>query len=246
MKKISAIVLAVLLLIWAHACAEEILFRDIPWGSSLDYVEEVFDEGGFYSAHDEAYVPYWESYKHQTDILFGSTQYPVGWVGYYSFYGELDVGGYSVEDVQVWYSYGIDDDIALKSKQDSEMYAATYVFGVVDVKGAYEDIKQKMSALYGECVEECVADGGIMYAGEESTQYDTVEMIATWHGDESTEARLVMSASNLGTEDYLHNYLMLHYGKSNHDKQLEQLVKVIEWDMILQEEENRNSDTNGL
>ena len=56
MKKFLTFLLA-FLMISSVACAEEITFRGIPWGSSVTQVEQAFDSDIFFNTFDDADMP---------------------------------------------------------------------------------------------------------------------------------------------------------------------------------------------
>lgn len=245
MKRIIALVL-VFVLLGSVSFAEEILFRDIPWGASLSDVESYIAEIGYYSAYDEMCMSYWDEENMPPLAFVNSTVYPTGWQGYCYSGGELSVAGYQVDGIQVLCHYGLSDSGILRSKEDSVYYMAAYVLLATDIESAYTDLYEKLTGLYGNGVENTEYSEGFTYYEDKKIDYDVTEKEAVWYGDNNTSVRLEASYSSLGPEDYFHNSLMIYYGKTDHDATLDEIDDAVERELILGEAENRTDDVSGL
>lgn len=228
------------------ASAAEITFRGIPWGSDIGAVEDALPENGYFYANGDAYIPYWESCATWDEMLFGQTAYPSGWTGLASYYDGQKVAGYNISQIQTWSHYGLEGNSVLRSEDDSKFYAAQYTFDVVDISGAYEDIKQKMTDLYGPCIENVEISSGGIYGIDGMDKYEATAKVAEWLGDNGGQARLVMECNTLGPENYTHHYLILYYGKADSTAEIERVVECVEAEAISEENANRTDDTNGL
>ena len=120
-RLISTLVLLVVLV--STAIADEILFRDIPWGSNTFHVEKSVRDfaGGYDSTLDDMPTPYWP--EDPFDILSAYTSYETGW-NVYTYTDELNVAGYPVISVDAFCHYGIKDDVLSRDKNDGEFYQA--------------------------------------------------------------------------------------------------------------------------
>ena len=63
---------------------------------------------------------------------------------------EMKVAGYEVEDCMLLFSAVFKDDTYILSNEDSALYAAQYTIKPVDSEAAMEDLKNKISSIYGE------------------------------------------------------------------------------------------------
>lgn len=245
MRKILTFLLA-FLMISSVACAEEITFRGIPWGSSMSKVEESFDSDMFYT-HDEATVRRWENITEQVDWehLY---DYPDGWECLYMGFGEyaMKVAGYDViMSVACRYGIGENNEI-LKDKSDSVLCSASYTFDVIDYVAAYDDLKVKLTSLYGDGIETTDTDEGYYWGMNTSDEYHTTVKVTTWVGENDTEAKLYCSVDDVDDPLLQNDLLVLYYGKTSEDENIERLQKLLHVEALSNEQESRNDDTSGL
>ena len=260
MKKLI-VVLLIATMLSSNALAQEILFRGIPWGTSIKIAEEEVDDiSNYCGSHDGAILPYWEG--HTTNPLFlpNNTSYGSGYLCYATFaagdfaeYGKsLMVAGHYVGDVRMWFRYGVIDGELAKEASDSELYMAQYSFSVMDIASAYEDIKSKMIGIYGEGKETVEDDDGLSYGVDSNgdlvkTEYTIHKKSTIWYGENGTAAKLESSISSRpAEEDYLCHYLNLTYAKTDEDEKLEQVEKLVKAELLKAEAANITSDTSGL
>ena len=156
MKRIIAFLTALLLAVGCSlsACAQEtrpITFRGVPWdtahdeaikqlqmdgvsldtyamGTKMKTIEDIIYDGiGFYN--------YEAAFCHRID--FQSSKF--------------NVAGYSDADVLVYFVYAPDNSGNFTAEEkDSVFFAAKYELDVNDVAAVREDLKAKLSSLYGE------------------------------------------------------------------------------------------------
>lgn len=249
MRKFACLLVVLVLVASSTALADEILFRDIPWGSNIDDVENHIGSIGYHTSEDESYLPYWSKYDGDPfGLALGSAHYPVGWLSYYMLWDDsFLIAGYPLSTMSVWMTYGLDGDNVLRNREDSRLYMAAYTFSVLDIETTYDDLVIKLTTLYGHG-EETIENGGGYYADSEKVgEYTTIERTIVWIGDENTSVRLASCTSDRGIEeDWTDNYLVLMYGKTDSDAHLDSVSAAVKNELLNQEEINRTDNTDGL
>ena len=243
MKKVICILFAVIVVILSSTClAEEIQFRDFEWGISVDGLEREMENYGYMAYSTEVYMPLWGSgeYLLRHYMVNETTSEITGWVCVAADLGSpISVAGYNAQMMNLYCAYDIDDDgMVAKSKQASKFYQAKYKLTVADAGGAYADLKDKLSRLYGECTE--------LY--KETHDAEAVEIISEWKGANNTAVRLCGKIRNPETKTSdAFEHIEIYYGKCDEDAHL----GIVE-DMIIQEKKVAesalygNSDISGL
>lgn len=206
MKRITAFLAALLLAVSCAfpACAQEtkpITFRGVPWGTAHDEAIKQLQMDGV------SFDTYAMGTKMKTieDIIYDG----IGFYNYEAaFYHRIDfqspkfnVAGYSDADVLVYFVYAPDDSGNFTAEEkDSVFFAAKYELDVNDVEAVREDLKAKLSSLYGEPCNE---------------KEKTLIFENTWITWEDEEGNLVV----LGTREYQETtrevYIWYAWGESN-------------------------------
>ena len=128
---------------------KEILFRDVPWGSDMDTTESLlgnfeFNRSDYQSSAGKA------SYYISGEYEFSRNQ---GTCTQESVYArDLKVAGYDVTSIYLQYIYKFPEAIANYDNCSTALYTGTYRFECVDYELAGNDLKDKLSGLYGEPV----------------------------------------------------------------------------------------------
>lgn len=223
MKKYIAVLL-VLVLVSTTALADEILFRGIPWGTSvLEFEKQIGCEIGY----TELRLPHWSSYSPTSSIDKGT--YTIGYDVTAGFGDTLfQVAGYDLDFIFAYFYYGVEDGKINRNPEASEFYLSEYIFDVEDIEGAYSDLKEKMTSLYGEGTEE---------KGKTSEYYATV-----WDGDNNTAVRLLVRSNY----PYDGSSIRLVYGKTDSDEHVKYLEELVQQERIMQERNNRSDSKDGL
>lgn len=245
MKKAIAVIL-VFLIVSSVAYADEITFRDIPWDSSMSEIEKLLDLDFFYT-YDEATIRRWKNITEKVDWEY-INDYSDGWEYIYMGYGEhaIKVAGYDVI-MNVACRYGIEEnDEILKGKSDSVLCSASYSFDVIDHTAAYEDLKSKLTSLYGEGTETTDVLEGYYCGVKSSGEYHTTVKITTWIGENNTEAKLYCSVDDVDDPLLQNDSLALYYGKADEDKNIDRLQELLHIEALKREQESRSNDTSGL
>lgn len=206
MKRIIAFLTALLLAVGCSlsACAQEtrpITFRGVPWGTAHDETIKQLQMDGV------SFDTYAMGTKMKTieDIIYDG----IGFYNYEAaFYHRIDfqspkfnVAGYSDADVLVYFVYAPDDSGNFTAEEkDSVFFAAKYELDVNDVAAVREDLKAKLSSMYGEPCNE---------------KEKTLIFENTWITWEDEEGNLVV----LGTREYQETtrevYIWYTWGESN-------------------------------
>ncbi len=260
MKRIIALSIAVLLLISTCACADEVKFRDIPWGASVETLEKALKSDGVYiSSMDGFAVPYPALFKtSHSKQGFASMQdgvnqsrEEIGWFTTAFFMTPLKVGGYEVESISAYSFYGLSDSVVLKEKKDSIFYAAEYTFNVRDKEAAYKDLKEKLSILYGDPIETEDNDVLTSFASETPTKINAKMYMAIWNIRADDVSVILNMECNDGAEDDInasvwYNCLTLSYVKTSYESQIQQVDAVMGGYLDNAEKESAVSDFDGL
>lgn len=239
------VVASLVLIVMAQTAAfadtdTEIMFRGIEWGTSIDCIEPEIDAHDYYFTFAKNYIPYWGTAGQQLDYTFDRiSNNEIGWMGVAIGDGEIMVGGYGATAIDIYCAFGLDDNgNLLRNAQDSMFYYATYAIETSNVNAAYSDLKEKLSSLYGECVEfSDEAHGGM-----------AVEKIAQWKGANNTAVRLYGQMRS--TEEKAGNffeYIEIYYGKTDFDEHLRNVESAVEREKLAAEAAlYGNNDTSGL
>ena len=129
---------------------EEILFRDVPWGTNYTKVDEILGELNLWALSGEAYRTF------STDeIILGDYQgidFEYGDINIIANASndEIDVAGYKAKDIVLYFSYMPVDGVLTKEDEDSALYGAQYKFDTQNLDEMSSDLVSKLTLLYGE------------------------------------------------------------------------------------------------
>ncbi|MBQ9265161.1 MAG: hypothetical protein IJ189_13265 [Clostridia bacterium] len=222
------------------ACGEEILFRGIPWLSSLTEVQASFGEEVPIDAVDEMQMLFYSKINGDfSNASDGFAPYPSGWVAFapLSWY-DVKVAGLEVKDMYIYCCYGIEDDHLLKDADSSQFYLASYSFGTNNKAEAYLELISKLSSLYGEGNEQ--TDDQSYLPGETFMDHSV-----KWEGDNHTAA--VLSYRGLQSDDgeMIYDILQLTYGKTDSDTLIQAICDLSE-SAAVNAKAQHTDDVNGL
>ena len=206
---------------------KEILFRSVPWGSSVTEAaaqQELINPEKFRE---------WEYWYPAESFMFresGSTLVNAAAGGYVNIYPrDLKVAGYDVNSMQIYFTYVPDAEGNLVRDTDhTAMIYAYYQLDVKDPVAAFEDLSGKLSGLYGDVTSTDHYDG---YGYIVSDQL-------LWKGQNGTMVSLVL-------EDYPESKLTnlyIKYGTADADQQLLDAFKAVQ----KEEGQNAEGNTDGL
>ena len=212
----------------------EILFRDIPWGTSSSEALETLQETGSWYLYENTTIPY---RKMMVDF---SALEAVSNGGNKIASFSLQVGGYNVFSTELYFAYKVKDGKI--DRTSDELYGATYSFDVVDHKTVYISLQEKLTELYGVGDESTSRSSGWMFGGAYSGSYKKQIYETTWFG--SNGASVTLRREEMDREE-LKNYdqVILVYSSSNADDTLDNLQKALLQERT--EEERKNAVSNG-
>ncbi len=257
MKRVVTVLL-VLVMMCGVALADEILFRGIPWGANIIDAESVIDaipDCDIYYV-DEYNMPYWEKHSALSIGLDASSDYntgymmavmSMGWISPDAFQ-EFKVGGHTVEYMNLYFRFGLTDEGISRDKEDSVLILAEYDFDSLDYAGAYDDLKAKLTSLYGEGKETVEESEGMGWSEDgEFEKFGVVRRVTVWDGDNNTSVKLESSTSTLPVEDDMWNhYMNLAYGKTDEKKNIDLIDDYVKLENIKSEKESITADVSGL
>lgn len=186
MKKLVCLVVVISLLFSSTALADEILFRDIPWGSNVSDVLSAMPQ---YSNECDfgwqTRIDGWNSFNANYGKLKNGETPAI----YY--YGELSVAGYKVNSITFQFLFSVDDEGMIhRGKDDLRLKGAMYRLEVADIEAAASDLQKKLTDLYGK---------GKASSNEVNNQ------IVTWYGDNDTGVCL----------EHSEDYIVIWYGNTD-------------------------------
>lgn len=127
---------------------QEIVFRDIPWGTSCTEVEKswgymvnVAGEGYKTFSSDDIIIGDYEGIDFEyDDINIISTVLN----------GEVEVAGYTTSNVKFYFVYVPVDGVLTREEEDSALYGARYEFVAKNLEEMSKDLVRKLTSVYGE------------------------------------------------------------------------------------------------
>lgn len=238
------VIVTLLLTLCVRANAEEILFRDMPWLSSID---EVFSELGISDAETTDKTA--ENWK----WLFDSWGNEINGFGTFVFddweiYDDAgfcfhpymicpfeDVAGYKLTYMELQFMYGIENGEVFRDKEHACFISGKYTLRPDDYESAYDDLCDKLVWLYGKPLREESEKFGWDSKGRKH--------YSLWEGDNGTSLLLYVKY-RIDDNTLSSCELTIEYAKTDAVEQLEYLQEYYE---ARQRDEKYNSDnTNGL
>lgn len=130
----------------------EILFRDVPWGTSFTDTENILSDFDWYGLSFESMktFPVQEVLTDDagdTDIF---TNGGINMTAQPFSNKEVEVAGYTTSDLEMFFAYTSVDGIMQEDDSQTALYGARYEFEPQNLQSMYEDIKNKLTSLYGE------------------------------------------------------------------------------------------------
>ena len=184
MKIIITLIASILLSV--PACAEEedkeILFRDIEWGTSYSEVKSVLYEYDWY----EMYYEMMKTYS-VDEILLGDYEgidFPnagFNMIATPFTNKEIDVAGYVTSGFYLYLAFPVVNEKMVQDEENAIFYGARYEFEPENTEMMYNDLKNKLSSLYGEPVKD----------KSETDLLDIVTYTTVWEGVNETYVSLV-------------------------------------------------------
>ena len=206
MKKIFALIAAMLILFSSAALADEICFLGIPWRSSGESVTEIMaammpgeaPAGQFDAGYDPDGAWFADGGREVHNV-------PVYMLEYNGLY---DVAGLKVDRIRLWFvPEGSGGTFSDRSTEGYGLVHAEYNFiedGAADLKEECGQLEKKLKSIYGEPTDN-------LSGGAAGDNFDADYDGCRWVGDNHTTVRLYYSSTHYrgGT---VNTYLTISYG----------------------------------
>lgn len=197
----------------------EILFRDIPWGTSYADTQNILSDFDWYGLSFESMKTY-PVLEVLTDDADGTDSFNNGGINMTAqpfSQKETDVAGYTTSDIQLFFAYTSVDGILQDDDTQTALYGARYEFEPQNLQSMYEDVKNKLVSLYGE-PDDTTSDKnwlGIKYT------------YTWWYGANDSVVVLRGADSSEDTTDLYDDELWISYAWEKGDELLESIDNAV-------------------
>ncbi len=153
MKKMLFAVILLLILSNVNVYAQtdtEILFRDMPWGTSFSELKNIFPD------FEDLYFNTDENIPAVCDIeriitISSDSKLEHGISGYSDYYpSDMSVAGYPLDCITFFLVKPVIDGKLETAESRLKCYAVRYTFNPNDIDSSANDLTEKLSGLYGE------------------------------------------------------------------------------------------------
>lgn len=213
---------------------EEIVFRGIPWGTSYENATSQVPDVNFVSYQGESIKTYSvEEIVYGFGIRFEYTDINIK---AHNLFGSVCIAGYDTSSVDLFFAYVPVDGSLTKLDRDSALYAASYEFDPIDTKAMAKDLKEKLSAMYGDPSE--TSHGEDFWGGAVDYTY--------WYG--ANDTLLVLCVDDESESRWkLSERIRIVYAWREGDRLLQEASDCLEREAIASEKSKfGNGNTNGL
>ena len=174
------------------------------------------------------------------------TPYSVGKNGFFYplSYDDIKVAGYDLSGIHIFCAYPAEDGRIIPDSSKSEFYLAYNNFDVLDTQGTFDDLREKLSSIYGS-YEENVDEGHVTYYFESGpVEYNLAKKSIVWtRGNTSVKMYCVFDVDAEGPQQ---GTVYIYYGRTDYDEKLENLNRLKYLELVEVEQNNRTNETNGL
>lgn len=232
-KAVLCLLVFVMLLASCFAYAEDgaapILFRGAEWGSTFDEAIKVLPEGS--KVRDLNTTEYWYSVD---NLLYNESVWDdsyKGELGGYTYVQSsslkgLQVAGYDIEELKMYFVYTTGDDgLLIKDSDHTAFIYAYYKLEPKDPDAAYEDLLTKLTKLYGDVDVRQTDSSYIVYEQN------------LWDGGNGTKVSLLREDYPTGS-----HYIYIKYSFDGAND----LMKKAYDALVLEESVNASSNVEGL
>lgn len=216
---------------------KEILFMDIPWGTSYSEVNDMHGELDMFPISGDSFMT-----CSVDEIILGSYQgidfeyNDINIIGN-AINNEIEVAGYKTQEVKLYFAYNIVDGQLNKTEDESSLYGGQYVFATENLEETSNDMKNKITSLYGE-PHKVITDTDI---------YENIYTYTYWYGQNGTILVMKILNAENDTTDLYDNEITLSYAWIEGDNLLQNASDWLKNDALEKEKNNYGNDnTNGL
>ena len=132
---------------------KEILFRGIPWGTKMPEVQDVLNKEGKDNARGLLGQKHEMHNLRSAGIDYSVDELRVPEAGDRGWFYNINLAGYTTEETYTFYIYPIVDGQLVRSEDEAEFYFGYYLFrpgALSDYVATYDDLKAKLTSIYGE------------------------------------------------------------------------------------------------
>lgn len=215
---------------------KEITFRDIPWGTSFAKADELLGDMQLINISGETYQT-----KSIDDIALGDYKgldfeyKDINIIGS-ALNKEVEVAGYTTEDVNLYFAYIPNNGVLNKTEEESSLYGAKYTFSTTNINDMAKDLRDKLVSTYGEPVKE----------SSDSDIWGNKCSYLFWNGSNETE--LVLKTFDAPEDSTLYeDEIEISYIWLEGDKLLQEASDTLKQEAVAKEKETYgNGSTDGL
>lgn len=215
---------------------KEILFMNIPWGTSFTKVDELHGELGMWALTGDSMKTF------STDeILLGDYKgidfdyTDINIIGG-CLYGGIEIAGYTTQETQLYFAYDTVDGKLPQTEEQSSLYGGRYVFSTENLDGMTSDLKEKITNIYGPSSK----------TAKEEDIYGNKYTYTFWYGQNETV--LVLKTQEAAEDsDIWKDEITLSYAWLYGDTLLQKASDLLKQETLEKEQSNYGSDnTSGL
>ena len=192
------IFLLVLVLISSVAVADNITFRNIPWGSPATLVESMVRADGInFSLFDPSMC----AVIGAAGFISGKYMDWTSGTGITTFSSDInpniDVAGYAPTGLEMYFVYRPVDGRLVYEDRYTSLYAGLYTFSAENVEKMFDDLKDKLTSVYGSCQHEGGEDILEDLFGKSGVLFQSPDPVETFAILETDSAFLALASHDL-------------------------------------------------
>lgn len=216
---------------------KEILFGEIPWGTSYTDAENMKQELEMYPISGDAFKT-----MSVDAVLLGDYEgvdFEYGDINIIgnALNGEIEVAGYKTSEVNLFFSYIPVDGVLTRKEPDSSFYGAQYIFEPMNLEEMSNDLINKLSSIYGK--PDKTTEDADMWSNEYTYTF--------WYGANDTELVLKTVDSKDDSTGFYEDEIVISYAWRKGDELLQSASDALK-NSAIEKESNAygNDSTDGL
>ena len=219
---------------------KEILFRDIPWGTSSKEAEGILKSGDPELSVMRLEETYMMKASQPLDTsFFDNVQEAGNWLCPIPY----SIAGFDVLNTRLYFHYQLNEGTI--DRNNDVLYLVTFDFDVLDYNTVYESLVEKLDALYGTGAETHKTTKNWIAAEDYSGTYKTDIYETVWYGANDT---FVMIRCTIPDKEYdsvsMFCGVSMAYGQTSADSILADMEELLVAEQKEQEKNNAESANN--
>ena len=218
-----------IIIIPINSFGDEILFRNIPWGSSPDILEKELLSAGYKPYIGIGPVILLDKYTQESDfsgLTRITTETQCGWAcsaSCISSEKKPTVADYEVLSIYLNFYSTIDGDVVNLDRSAANLYFVKYAFSITDYDIAFDELSTKLTNLYGDFVSK---EGKTYYPVDgRMAVCDTIRHF--YYGDNNSV--VILEKASYDDKGVA---LELSYGQTGHDEHIAQCDALLKLEKI--------------